>query len=95
MAAEIRAVTSHIFGSGSSKHEYEFRTSACVFEPFLSVLQHRVRMSFSCLPSHPPMYWVASYGGVLLGPAGAGIGGQRAVVSPQLSGALARALYAL
>ena len=33
--------------------------------------------------------------GVLLGPAGAGIGGQRAVVSPQLSGTQARALYGL
>ena len=41
MAAEIRAVTCHI--CRISKHEYEFRTSACVFESFLSVLQHRVR----------------------------------------------------
>ena len=77
----------------SSKHEHEFRDSACVFEYFLVFLQHRVRMSFSCLPSHPPMYWGVSYGGVLLGLAGAGIGGQRAVVLPRLPGAPARALY--
>ena len=77
----------------SSKHEHEFRDSACVFEYFLVFLQHRVRMSFSCLPSRPPMYWGVSYGGVLLGLAGAGIGGQRAVVLPRLSGAPERALY--
>ena len=77
----------------SSKHEHEFRDSACVFEYFLVFLQHRVRMSFSCLPSHPPIYWGVSYGGVLLGLAGAGIGGQRAVVLPRLSGAPERALY--
>ena len=29
-------------------------TYACVFECFIRVPQHRRRMSFSCLPSHPP-----------------------------------------
>ena len=33
--------------------------------------------------------------GVLLGPAGAGIGGQRAAVSTHLPGALARAFHGL
>ena len=87
------AGAAHIFRLQSSKHEHEFRDSACVFEYFLVFLQHRVRMSFSCLPSHPPMYWGVSYGGVLLGLAGAGSGGQRAVVFPRLSGAPERALY--
>ena len=58
----VRACGSRDKGCGKahlriSKHEYEFRTSACVFESFLACLQHRVRMSFSCLPSHPPREW--------------------------------------
>ena len=91
--AGIRAGAGAHIHLQSSKPKHEFRDSACVSEPFLVVLPHRVRMSFSCLPSHPPMHWGVSYGGVLLGLAGAGIGGQRAVVLPRLSGAPARALY--
>ena len=90
--AGIRAGAGAHIHLQSSKHEHEFRDSACVFEYFLVFLQHRVRMSFSCLPSHLPLHWGVSYGGVLLGLAGAGIGGQRAVVLPRPSGAQARAL---
>ena len=79
--------------SSKHEHEHEFVTALAFSSLFWLFLQHRVRMSFSCLPSHPPMHWGVSYGGVLLGLAGAGIGGQRAVVLPRLSGAPERALY--